>query len=77
MRYSGERPTDVPAILRNDLARALGVPPATLVPKREIVKINLEDVPRVGLECALGELQRHAREAFVPLVVRQVTLSLT
>lgn len=63
---------DVPPVLRNDLARAVGILPAVLQPSREIVKHNFEGLPRVGLECTLGELQRNAKETFVPLVVRRV-----
>lgn len=62
------------ALLRifTDLARAVGILPATLEPSREIVKHNCDGLPRVGLECTLGKLQRNAKETFVPLVVKRV-----
>ncbi len=63
---------DVPAVLRSDLARAIGVSPVTLAPNREIVKHNLAGPPIVGLECTLGEIQRNGKETFVPLVVKRV-----
>jgi hypothetical protein len=63
---------DVPAVLRNDLARAIGVSQVTLAPSREIVKHNLDGPPTVGVECALGELQRNGKETFIPLTVKRV-----
>jgi hypothetical protein len=35
------------------------------------VKHNL-DPSNVGLECALGDMQRNGKETFVPLVVKRV-----
>jgi hypothetical protein len=63
---------DVPAILRRDLARCIGIPPAKLAPEQGIVVHNLDGPPTVRLECVLGELQRNDREPFVPLVVRRL-----
>ncbi len=63
---------DVPALLRNDLARASGVSPSTLEPRRELMKHNMETPVTVDLACALGQEQRNGQETFVPLVVNQV-----
>lgn len=63
---------DVPAVLRDDLAHAIGIEPATLAPNREIVKHNLDRPVTVGLECTLGAMQRNGKETFIPLVVRRV-----
>ena len=63
---------DVPAVLRGDLAHAIGVSPVTLMPKSEIVKHNLDGPPVVGLECKLGDMQRNGKETFLPLVVARV-----
>lgn len=63
---------DVPALLRSDLARAVGVSPATFSPTREIVKHNVAGSPTVSLECTLGEVQHNGNETFVPLIVTRL-----
>ena len=63
---------DVPAVLRGDLARVIGISPVMLAPRGEILKHNLDGPSSVGLECALGDMQRNGKETFVPLVVKRV-----
>jgi hypothetical protein len=63
---------DVPAPLRDELARCIRVPPATLRPTGQVIMHELSGPPRVGLECMLGDLEQPGEEPFVPLIVKRL-----
>ena len=64
---------DVPAILHDDLAGAVGISAGKLAATTEPVTHTLAGSCSLSLECTLGEIHRNDREAYVPLVVKRVT----
>jgi len=66
---------DLPEVMLGDLAAAIGLSLALLRPTGEIRKHTLEGPPRVNVACTLGDVQRNAKEAFVPLIVSRVVAS--
>lgn len=63
---------EVPPPLVAELAAALGIGPLELRPAAELRKHTLAEPTFIQLVCRLGQIQKNAVEAFVPLIATRV-----
>jgi len=63
---------DIPQVLVTELVSAMGVEAGVLAPAREVKKQIFMQPRTLRLACTLGDIQKFAGDAFVPLSVTKI-----